>query len=152
MKIKCSFLNSCFKYVAFSRIKKCATAIMIVNGKAFHFKAIGEDVACEEIQSLYSNQEETYTRVVIYLKHAALLGYKSAIVRTPDSDIFFILLHHAKSLNITIYLDTGTDKHRKIIVCLILRRTKERSTALLSWGCMYSQGRTQQVPLKGREK
>ena len=46
-----------------------------------------------EIEELKSNQEETDTRVVRYLNYAVKLGYKSAVVRTPDSDIFFILLH-----------------------------------------------------------
>ena len=37
------------------------------------------------------------------------------MVRTPDTDIFFILLHHAKSIPLTIYIDIGTGKHRQII-------------------------------------
>jgi len=40
-----------------------------------------------EIEELKSNQEETDTRVVLYLNYAVKLGYKSAVVRTPDSDI-----------------------------------------------------------------
>ena len=67
------------------------------------------------IHQLASDQEETDTRIVLYLKYAVQLGYKSAVVRTPDSDIFFILLHHAPSMPLTIYLDTGTGKHRQII-------------------------------------
>ena len=39
---------------------------------------------------MYSDQEETDTRVVIYLKYTAKLSFKSAVVRTPDSDIFFM--------------------------------------------------------------
>lgn len=35
------------------------------------------------------------------------IAYKSVVVRTPDSDIFFILLHYAHSISLTIYLDTG---------------------------------------------
>ena len=41
---------------------------------------------------LESDEEETDTRVVIYLKYAEKLGFKSAVVRTPDSDIVFILV------------------------------------------------------------
>ena len=50
-----------------------------------------------------------------YLHHAENLRFKSAVVRTPDSDIFFILRLHAHDQTITIYLDTGTGKHRKLI-------------------------------------
>ena len=39
---------------------------------------------------LVSNQEETDTRTVQYLKYASKPGYKLAVVRTPDTDMFFI--------------------------------------------------------------
>ena len=42
-------------------------------------------------------------------------GFKSAVVRTPDSDIFFILLYHSNKLDINIYLDIGTGKQRKLV-------------------------------------
>ena len=66
-----------------------------------------------EIHELLSNQEETDTRTVLYLKYAAKLRYKSAVVRTPETDIFFILLHHAQSIALTVFLDIGTGKHRQ---------------------------------------
>ena len=69
----------------------------------------------DEIHTLYSNQEETDSRVILYLYHAVKMGYKSAVVRTPDTDIFFIILHHCHSINLTIYLDTGTGKHCRLI-------------------------------------
>ena len=68
-----------------------------------------------ELPTIYSNQEETDTRVVLYLHYAATIGYKSAVVRTPDTDIFVILLFHAKDTNLTVYLDTGSGKHRQLI-------------------------------------
>jgi len=43
------------------------------------------------------------------------IAYKSVVVRTPDSDIFFILLHYAHSISLTIYLDTGSGDHRQIV-------------------------------------
>ena len=49
-------------------------------------------VMVQEIHEVVWNQEETDTRVVLYLTYAVKLGYKSAVVRTPDTDIFFILL------------------------------------------------------------
>ena len=69
----------------------------------------------QELPTIYSNQEETDTRVVLYLRHAVSLGYKKAVVRTPDMDIFVILLYHAHSINLTVYLDTGSGKNRQMI-------------------------------------
>ena len=68
-----------------------------------------------ELPARYSNQEETDTRVVLYLHHAVALGYKNAVVRTPDTDIFLILLFHAHAINLSIYLDTGSGKHRRLL-------------------------------------
>lgn len=72
-------------------------------------------VEVTEIHALQSDQEETDSRVVLYLHHAVKLGFKSAVVRTPDTDIFFILLHHADTINLVIYLDTGTGRHRQLV-------------------------------------
>jgi len=65
--------------------------------------------------------------------YAVKLGYKSAVVRTPDSDIFFILLHHANSIHLSIYLDTGTGKHRHLINVSELAEAKgpEHCTTIL---------------------
>ena len=82
-----------------------------------------------EVHALYSNQEETDTRIILYLHHAVAMGFKEAVIRTPDTDIFFILLHHSHTLNITIYLDTGTGKHRRLI---------DVSTFAESLGSLYS--------------
>ena len=72
-------------------------------------------VTANEIHELVSNQEETDTRTVLYLKYAAKFGYKSAVVKTPDINIFFILLHHAQSIALTVFLDIGTGKHRQLV-------------------------------------
>ena len=72
-------------------------------------------VGAHELPTLYSTQEETDTRVVLYLHHAVSLGYKNAVVRTPDTDIFIILLYHAHNIALTVFLDTGTGKNRRLI-------------------------------------
>ena len=76
---------------------------------------ISFQVTANEIHELTFNEEETNTRVVLYLKFAAQMRYKSAVIRTPDTNILFILLHHAHALQIIIYQDTGMGKHRRLI-------------------------------------
>ena len=51
-----------------------------------------------------SDKEETESSVFLYLHYAAQPGYKSAVVYTPGMDICFILLHHAASIQLQIYL------------------------------------------------
>ena len=84
--------------------------ILVKNGEAFH---IGEQV--ESIPELRSNQEETDSRVVLYCAYAAQQEYQYVRVRTPDSDIFWILLHHARNIDITILFDTGHGNKKRLI-------------------------------------
>ena len=72
-----------------------------------------------EVCDLRSNQEETDTRIVLYIQFAAQKGFQSVVVRTPDTDIFFILLHHSHNVSTTIYVDIGTGKKRRLNLSLI---------------------------------
>ena len=113
---------------------------------------ISFQVTENEIHELTSNQEETDTRVVLYLKFAAQIGYKSALVRTPDTDILIILLHHAQALQITIYLDTGMGKHGRFISVseLAERKGTEYCTAIL--GLYVLTGEDTACAFKGKGK
>ena len=92
-------------------------------------------VKVEEIPSIRSNQEETDTPVILYIQYAESLGFPSAVVRTPDSDIFFILLFHAHHFNVIIYLDIGMGKNRRLINMSALsdEMGKDWRTVLLSF-------------------
>lgn len=59
-------------------------------------------VHSSEIHELHSDQEETDSRVILYLHQAVKWGCKSSMVRTPDTDILMILLYHAKKINLFI--------------------------------------------------
>ncbi|EDO46758.1 predicted protein [Nematostella vectensis] len=98
--------------VAASRLEKCDRGILVVEGKAYRYELLNGDVTTHELHELTSNQEETDTRVILYLKYAVRMGYESAVVRTPDTDILCILMHYAPSLDVNIYLDIGTGKNR----------------------------------------
>ena len=64
-----------------------------------------------EIDSLQFNQEETDNRIVIYIQYVEDKGFKSLVVQTQDPDVFFILLFHVHDLEITIFVDIGTEKN-----------------------------------------
>ena len=68
--------------VAVSHVKECKTSVVGCGGKAFNLtENDGKDNA-HEIHKLNSNQEETNTKVILYLKYAAQKGFKSTVVRT----------------------------------------------------------------------
>ena len=64
-----------------------------------------------EIDSLQFNQEETDNRIVICIQYVEDKGFKSLVVQTQDPDVFFILLFHVHDLEITIFVDIGTEKN-----------------------------------------
>jgi hypothetical protein len=80
------------------------------------------------------------------------MGYSSAVVRTPDTDIFVILLHHASSISLTIYLDTGTGKKRKILDVSELASTKGPEYCSMVLGFYVFTGEDVTSAFKGKGK
>ena len=76
---------------------------LIKQGEAFKMSKDG----VERIRNLRSNQEDTDFRVVLYAMYADSQGYPYVRVKTPDSDIFWILLYHASLINTVVLYDTG---------------------------------------------
>jgi len=85
--------------------------VLVYEGCAYMLRSTGETMSCVEIESLQSNQEETDTRVVLYCMYAQNKGYAIARVKTPDTDIFFFLLHHARRLtDLQVLFETGNGR------------------------------------------
>ena len=91
--------------------------LLICEGDAFCYTSDdGIKTERRSLDVLKSTQEETDTRIILYCLYAQDQGYKIVHVRTPDSDIFFILLQYIDRLaGLTVLFDTGTGKHRKLI-------------------------------------
>ena len=125
---------------------------LVVNGVAHQLQADGNKCKMSEIHTLRSNQEETDTRIILYLQHAEKEGYQSAVVRSPDSDIFFILLYYAHQLQITVFFDTGTGKHRRLlnITETAQHLGKQYTDALLGIYCFTGEDCTSSFKGKGK--
>ena len=109
-------------------------------------------VTTHEIHELVSNQKETDSRIVLYLKYAVKLGHKSTVVRTPDSDILFILLHFAHAISLTIFLDFGTGKHRQIVNVSELAELKGADYCTMVLGLYVFTGEDVTSAFKGKGK
>jgi len=82
--------------------------VLVYEGSAYMLRSTGDAMSCVEIESLQSDQEETDTRVVLYWLYAQDMLYSTARVKTPDTDIFFILLHHAcQFTDLRVLFETG---------------------------------------------
>ena len=89
--------------------------ILVCKGKAYELMSDDGKVTPTEITSLDSTQEETDSRVILYASYAQEEGYKYVRIRSPDTDIFFILLYYAPNLNVILLFDTGTGNRRRLI-------------------------------------
>ena len=68
-----------------------------------------------EILKLESDQEEIYTRIVLYCSYAVDEEYNYARVTSADNNIFFILFYYASKINITLLFDTGSRCKRRLL-------------------------------------
>ena len=68
------------------------------------------------VDRLNSSQEETDTRIILYCQYAEEEGYRYCKVRSPDTDVFFILLYYAHVFEkLTLLFDTGTGNNRRLL-------------------------------------
>jgi hypothetical protein len=80
------------------------------------------------------DHEEADIRIFLHLKHAADHGHTEACIRTVDSDVVVLAIHHFKELQLSsLWISFGTGKNRRLIpihdVCSNLG--EDRSNALL---------------------
>ena len=133
--------------------------IIVCEGKAYKLTSLdGVHTLRENMPDLDSNQEETDTRIVIYCKYGNDQGYKYITVRSPDTDVFFILTYYAKLIDTaTVLFDTGKGNKRRLINIteFCSGMTPDYSAALLSLhaitGCdtvSAFKGRGKKKPLK----
>ncbi len=109
---------------------------VICDGTAYNLTSEdGKVTKREEVHQLKSSQEETDSRVILYCLYANTLGYDYIRIRSPDSDIFFILLHYAVRVDkATLLFDTGAGNHRRLLNVKEIARDlpQEFCTALLA--------------------
>ena len=77
----------------------------------------GENTVATNVEALRSNQEEADTRIVLHCLDISRHSPSNAIitVRSPDTDVFILLLHFTSSLEQTVLFDTGTGDKRRLI-------------------------------------
>ena len=113
--------------------------ILISEGVAYELTSgDGTTMNKIEIESLRSTQEETDSRVVLYCKYGKENGYQYIRIKSPDSDVFFILLHYALKFDDSVILfDTGTGNKQRIINITELADgyTQSHCTALM---CLHA--------------
>ncbi|KAL5014823.1 hypothetical protein ScPMuIL_000962 [Solemya velum] len=91
--------------------------VLVCNGEAYLLTSTdGVSTTKFAVESLQSSQEETDTRIVLYCQFGKDRGYEHIRVKSPDTDVFFLLLHYAATVDgLTILFDTGTGNKQRLL-------------------------------------
>ncbi|XP_068222180.1 golgin subfamily A member 6-like protein 26 [Palaemon carinicauda] len=102
--------------------------IYFVNGRncAAITSTDGLQTETYEVEALQSSQKEADSRIILHLHHMASQVSEdfTIVIRSPDTDVFILLLKFAQVLKQTILFDTGVgDKRRLIDVHKVVDKT-----------------------------
>jgi len=75
----------------------------------------GLTVKATSVLELVSNQEEADTRIVLHCLYASqrLASSSGIIVRSPDTDVFVLLLYYSSQIPQPLFFDTGCGNQRR---------------------------------------
>ena len=77
----------------------------------------GKNVVTEEVEKLCSSHEEADTRIILHCNDVAANSPESSVIllRSPDTDVFILLLRFVRHINQTVLFDTGTGDKRRLV-------------------------------------
>ena len=89
-----------------------------IDGRCYKLSSNGLEVACEEISALHTIQEEADTKIILHCKYVSdMTNHESITVRSPDTDVFILLLKFCQSFNgRQVVFDTGSGDKRQLII------------------------------------
>ena len=69
----------------------------------------------KELYDLYSSQEEADTRLMLHIHDACTrFGINTAIIWSPDTDVFILGIHFSGQFDINIWFKTGTKQSTRL--------------------------------------
>ena len=69
----------------------------------------------EDIPELHSNHEEADTRLLLHAQHASATHATKVRIRSPDTDVFVLMLAHQPEIASRLVFETGSGNNRKVI-------------------------------------
>lgn len=98
-----------------SRLKN-RQVLFVYKETCYSLTSDGHTVQTEQIEELSSSQEEADGRIILHCLHIAHMQPNSDIVvRSPDTDVFILLLHYNEMITSKVYFDTGTGDKRRLL-------------------------------------
>ena len=88
---------------------------MTIRDEAHYISSVHGFITCNQVQELSSRQEEEAdTKIPLYTKFAASLGFESASIITVDSDVAIISMYYQHRLDLELFLQMGTGSKTQI--------------------------------------
>ena len=77
----------------------------------------GVHTTSDAVSTLFSNQEEADSRIVLHCMYECNRSstHTPIIIRSPDTDVFVILLHYSDKFSCKIFFNTGSGNKRRLI-------------------------------------
>ncbi len=93
-----------------------------------------EPVIMEEVTELFCDHEEADTRLILHALHASQL-HLNVIIRSPDTDVFIILLSASSHVDSRLLFETGVKEKARIIdiTCLASQLGDNQCKALIGF-------------------
>ena len=82
--------------------------------KCHRFIQSNEQLTYSEVDELTCDHEEADTRMIAHARHASLF-YHNIVIKSPDTDVFFIALSASLHINADIFFETGIGNGRRVI-------------------------------------
>ena len=114
----CSFLLDEWKKGKYAPKLQGKHLVFVNERKCISLKSIdGKNVVTEEVEKLCSSHEEADTRMILHCNDVAANSPESSVilVRSPDTDVFILLLRFVRHINQTVLFDTGTGDKRRLV-------------------------------------
>ena len=87
--------------------------ILSHEDKCHRFIQSNEQLTYSEVEELTCDHEEADTRMIAHARHASLF-YHNIVIKSPDTDVFFIALSASLHINVDIFFETGIGNGRRV--------------------------------------
>ncbi len=115
------FLHTAWKK-ADARLLKGVDVFLSHEEKCHRFIQSNEQLTYAEVEELSCDHEEADTRMIAHARHASQV-YPNIIIRSPDTDVFFIALNACVDIDANIFFETGVGNGRRIIALGTIRHS-----------------------------
>ena len=76
---------------------------------------VSDVVEAVVVSELESDHEEADTRVLLHAKHASDSGYENVVIKSPDTDVFALMVGMQKVFSASLFFLTGAKNKARII-------------------------------------